>query len=74
MRILIAHNRYRQPGGEDAVVRTEFNLLKDFGQEVKLYERSNDEINDDSFFKKMRFDSGNRSSRLAALRNPCARP
>lgn len=55
MRILIAHNRYRHPGGEDAVVKTEFNLLKNFGEEVRLYERSNDELNDYSFFQKMGF-------------------
>ncbi len=55
MRILIAHNRYQQPGGEDAVVKTEFNLLRDFGQEVRLYERTNDEINDYSFARKINF-------------------
>lgn len=53
MRILIVHNRYQQPGGEDAVARTEFNLLKGFGQEVRLYERSNDEIKDYSFLERM---------------------
>lgn len=55
MRILIVHNRYQQSGGEDAVVETEFNLLKGFGQEVRLYERTNDEINDYSFFRKIDF-------------------
>ena len=53
MRILIVHNRYQQPGGEDAVARTEFNLLKGFGQEVRLYERSNDEIKDYSFLERI---------------------
>ena len=55
MKILIAHNRYQQPGGEDAVVKTEFNLLKDFGEEVRLYERTNDEINDYSLVRKIDF-------------------
>ncbi len=55
MRILIAHNRYQQPGGEDAVVKTEFNLLKDFGEEVRLYERTNDEINHYSVVQKINF-------------------
>ena len=43
MRILIAHNHYRQPGGEDAVVKSEFELLKMFGEDVRLYERNNDD-------------------------------
>lgn len=55
MRILIAHNRYQQPGGEDAVVKTEFDLLKNFGQDVMLYERTNDEINDYSLAEKINF-------------------
>lgn len=55
MRILIAHNRYQQPGGEDAVVKTEFNLLKDFGEEVRLYERTNEEINNYSLTRKINF-------------------
>lgn len=55
MKILIVHNRYQQPGGEDAVVRTEFNLLKDFGQDVRLYERGNDEIKDYSLLERMNF-------------------
>ena len=42
MKILIGHNHYKISGGEDAVVKTEYNLLKDFGEEVALYERSND--------------------------------
>ncbi len=53
MRILIVHNRYQQPGGEDAVASTEFDLLKDFGQEVRLYERGNDEIKDYSLLERM---------------------
>lgn len=53
MRILVAHNRYQQPGGEDAVAKTEFNLLKNFGEEVRLYERSNDEMNRYSSLEKI---------------------
>lgn len=55
MRILIAHNRYQQPGGEDAVVKTEFDLLKSFREEVRLYERTNNSINDYSLLKKVSF-------------------
>lgn len=41
MRILMLHNRYRQPGGEDAVVRRECELLEERGIEVILHEVSN---------------------------------
>lgn len=53
MRILIAHNHYQQKGGEDAVAQSEFNLLKDFGHEVRYYERHNNEIEDRSVLKKL---------------------
>lgn len=41
MKILIGHNHYRWPGGEDAVVATEARLLSDLGHEVKLFETDN---------------------------------
>jgi glycosyltransferase involved in cell wall biosynthesis len=41
MRILILHNRYREPGGEDSVVRTDVQLLRAAGHEVVLHEVSN---------------------------------
>jgi glycosyltransferase involved in cell wall biosynthesis len=44
MRILIAHNRYQQKGGEDAVVDTETSLLRDAGHDVETLFVSNDEI------------------------------
>ncbi|MBP6344118.1 MAG: glycosyltransferase [Candidatus Omnitrophica bacterium] len=44
MRILIGHNYYQIPGGEDAVARSEIDMLKSFGHEVIIYERHNDEI------------------------------
>jgi glycosyltransferase involved in cell wall biosynthesis len=34
MKVLQVHNRYRRPGGEDAVVRAEGELLRDAGHEV----------------------------------------
>ncbi|MDP8213092.1 MAG: glycosyltransferase, partial [Candidatus Zapsychrus exili] len=55
MRILILHNRYRHPGGEDAVVKAEAKLLRDSGQEVHVFECSNEEIAKYSFFKKIVF-------------------
>ncbi len=47
MRILIGHNYYQQPGGEDSVFRSHAAMLKDFGHEVCLYERHNNEIKSD---------------------------
>lgn len=43
-RVLIVHNRYRQRGGEDAVVDAETALLRHHGHEVLAYERHNDEL------------------------------
>jgi len=55
MKILIVHNRYLQKGGEDTVAQSEFNLLKDFGHDVRIYERSNEEIENSSLLEKLRF-------------------
>src|SRR5215469_14780577 len=44
MRILLAHNRYQQPGGEDVVFEQEANLLSEAGHEVDLFTVSNDRI------------------------------
>lgn len=42
--ILIVHNYYRVPGGEDTVVQNEKALLEKHGHKVILYTRSNEEI------------------------------
>jgi glycosyltransferase involved in cell wall biosynthesis len=44
MRILIVHNRYQQPGGEDLVVKAEIGLLRSKGIHVELLEENNDGI------------------------------
>src|SRR6266705_1150088 len=44
MRVLIAHNAYRQSGGEDTVVNAERDLLIGAGNEVVEYVRHNREI------------------------------
>ena len=44
MRILIAHNRYQQPGAEDQVFAAEADLLADRGHEVIRYELHNNSI------------------------------
>lgn len=41
MRVLQVHTRYRQAGGEDAVVATEQQLLVDAGHEVRLWQAAN---------------------------------
>lgn len=37
MKILVVHNFYRQPGGEDRVVESEADLLRSVGHDVKIY-------------------------------------
>jgi glycosyltransferase involved in cell wall biosynthesis len=44
MKVLIAHNSYQQPGGEDVVAEEEAILLRQAGHEVIEYRRSNHEI------------------------------
>lgn len=41
MRILVAHSRYRYPGGEETVFEQEIDLLREYGHEVIAYDRSN---------------------------------
>jgi glycosyltransferase involved in cell wall biosynthesis len=44
LRIVVVHNRYRQRGGEDAVVEAEVALLRAHGHAVELYVRDNHEL------------------------------
>lgn len=44
MKVLQVHNRYRVPGGEDAVVRRERRLLERHGHGVVAFERANEEM------------------------------
>lgn len=44
MNILVIHNTYQQPGGEDVVVEQETRLLERNGHKVSTYKRSNHEI------------------------------
>lgn len=55
MRILIGHNHYKIPGGEDAVVQAEYSLLRDFGEQVFLYKRSNREFDSSSVMGKLKY-------------------
>jgi glycosyltransferase involved in cell wall biosynthesis len=44
MKILVVHNRYRLPGGEDEVVDREVALLRSHGHAVHSYEKSNADL------------------------------
>jgi glycosyltransferase involved in cell wall biosynthesis len=44
MKVIIVHNQYQQPGGEDVVARQEHQLLERAGHKVILYQRSNWEV------------------------------
>ena len=44
MRILLAHNYYQQPGGEDQVVATEAGLLERHGHTVLRFHLRNDDV------------------------------
>lgn len=44
MKVIIVHNQYQQPGGEDVVVRQEHRLLERAGHQVVLYQRTNWEV------------------------------
>lgn len=43
-KVLIVHNYYQIPGGEDTVVANEKKLLENHGHEVSLYSRNNSEL------------------------------
>jgi glycosyltransferase involved in cell wall biosynthesis len=44
--ILLVHNTYQQPGGEDVVFSQERRMLENNGHRVSTYERSNWEVNE----------------------------
>lgn len=51
--ILIVHNYYQIPGGEDTVVANEKKILEDNGHKVVLYTRNNNEIKTMNAFQKI---------------------
>lgn len=51
MKVLLVHNTYQQPGGEDVVFDQERRMLERAGHTVVLYCRSNSEVNTYSGFK-----------------------
>ena len=52
-KVLIVHNYYQIPGGEDTVVANEKKLLEEHGHQVVLYTRSNQELNGMNKLKKL---------------------
>ena len=54
MKILLCHNYYRHPGGEDSAYLAERELLTHFGHQVLEYVRRNEEIRDDGFLSKVK--------------------
>jgi glycosyltransferase involved in cell wall biosynthesis len=44
LRIIIVHNRYQQPGGEDVGVQDEYGVLSSHGHTVRLLQADNDHI------------------------------
>ena len=52
-KVLIIHNYYQIPGGEDTVVQDEKKLLEDHGHEVVLYTRHNSELKEFSKVQKL---------------------
>ncbi|MGH9773797.1 MAG: glycosyltransferase family 4 protein [Candidatus Acidiferrales bacterium] len=53
MRVLLIHNAYQQPGGEDTVVEQERRLLESAGHRVITYLRSNCEMENSSASRKL---------------------
>jgi glycosyltransferase involved in cell wall biosynthesis len=53
MKILLVHNSYQQPGGEDVTFEQELQLLIRGGHDVVTYRRSNSEVENYSVFKKL---------------------
>ena len=52
-KVLIVHNYYQIPGGEDTVVANEKKLLEEHGHDVLLYTRHNSELKEMSKFQKL---------------------
>lgn len=51
--ILLVHNYYQIPGGEDTVVANEKRLLEEHGHKVILYSRNNAELKEMSMIQKL---------------------
>ncbi len=54
MKVLVVHNFYNNPGGEDSVVSSEIALLKQYKHDVYFYQRNNQEIQGFSVSQKIK--------------------
>lgn len=54
MKILLIHNFYKVPGGEDTVFRNEKKMLEEHGHEVTVYTRDNHEMDSMNALGKVR--------------------
>src|SRR5256885_11047666 len=62
MRILVVHNFYQQPGGEDQVFASEVALLRKHGHDVQTFEADNDAVDSMGRIGLMRKTLWNRES------------
>lgn len=53
-KVLIVHNYYQIPGGEDTVVENESNMLRENGHDVVFYTRHNNEIKNRNVLDKIK--------------------
>lgn len=51
--VLIVHNYYQVPGGEDTVVANEKKMLEENGHKVVVYSKNNSELSSYGFLKKL---------------------
>lgn len=78
MKVILVHNSYQQPGGEDVVFEQERHLLERVGNTVVTYKRSNWEVRSFSGFHQIQLltksiwaaDSRREIARLLALEKP----
>ena len=54
MKVLVVHNYYQQPGGEDATFEQECRLLERYGHQVVRYRRTNQEIEEAGTWQRLR--------------------
>lgn len=52
--VLIVHNYYQIPGGEDSVVANEKRMLEEYGHKVYLYTRNNSELKTMGIIQKLK--------------------
>lgn len=54
LNVLIVHNYYQIPGGEDTVVSNEMRMLSRYGHNIVLYTRNNSELKEMNLLQKVK--------------------